>query len=112
MRLEHSPPVVKCGARTLVHHAPGSTLPPLDDHCIDPVGRQKLAGRQLAQVDGRNPELTAPPISLPDPPHHPIGASQHGPGVMKIPTCYRAPDSATRNQLTTQVYRLDHIDCE
>src|SRR3954451_12222770 len=98
MRLEHSPAVVKRGARSLVHHAPCSTLPPLDDNGINPIRRHELPGRQLSQIDGRNSQLAATAISLPYPPYHTIGAAQHSTGGVKIPSGHRSPDSATGNQ--------------
>src|SRR3954447_4890316 len=112
MRLQHSPAVVKRGSRSLVHHATGSTLPPFDDHCIDPIRGQELAGRQLAQINSWNPKLAAPAISLPDPPHHTIRAAQHGAGSVKVPSCHRPSDSAAGDQLAAQVNRLDHIHPE
>jgi len=109
MRLEHSPAVVKRGARSLVHHAPGSALSPLDDHCINPIWRQELAGRQLTQVNGRDPKLPAAAISLPHSPDHTIGSTQHGGGGMQVSARHRSSDATTGDQLTAQVYRLDHI---
>jgi hypothetical protein len=110
--LEYAAPVLKRRSRPLVHHAPGVSAAPLDPHGIDAVGWEQLPRRQLAQVDGRHPEL-APALLAPSyPAHHPVGAAEHSRGTGQIATGNRPAYPAAGDVLAAEVHRIYHVDGE
>src|SRR4051812_34874508 len=112
MRLEHPAAVLQGGSGPLVHHAPCPPLSPFDPHRINPIGREQLPGRQLAQVNGGDAKLAAELLAFLDPADDAVGPAQHGASVGEISTGNRPADPATGDRLSAKIDRLNHVHVE
>src|SRR5713101_3540827 len=112
VHLERAPAVTERGLTALVHHPAHPAAAPLHPDGVNPVGRQQLLRGDLAEIDRRHSEHSAPPLAGHHLPGDTIGPAEQASRRAEIAARHRPTDAPARDRLPAQVHRRHHVHRE